>query len=158
MKIEDVVGVGHSFGGRVGLILASRKILSALMLIDSAGLKPRRTPLYYAKVIAYKTAKLLRITPKNAGSRDYRSLSVNMRATFVKVVNEHLDKLLPTIEIPTLITWGDRDRETPLYMAKKFHKHIKGSALFVFDGGHYSYIDSYIDTCLCLENFLCLQE
>ena len=158
LEIAQIVGVGHSFGGRVGLILASRKVLSALVIINGAGLKPKRSLLYYARILTYKTAKALKIKWESAGSKDYKSLSKNMRATFVKVVNEHLDYLLPTIDIPTLILWGDRDMQTPLYMAKRLHKNIKNSTLFVFEGGHYSYIDSYNDTCLCMENFLCSLE
>ena len=158
LEITQVVGVGHSFGGRVGLILASRKLLCALVIISGAGLKPKRTPLYYAKITTYKIAKSLGIKWANAGSKDYKNLSENMRATFVKVVNEHLDYLLPTIHIPTLILWGDKDRQTPLYMAKRLRKNIKNSTLFIFEGGHYSYIDCYNDTCLCMENFLCSLE
>ena len=155
LGLREVVGVGHSFGGRVGLILASQNAIDGLVIIDGAGLKPRRNLRYFLKLYGYKFAKLLGSHPKNAGSKDYRSLSVNMRQTFVKVVNEHLDALLGDINIPTLILWGKSDRETPLYMAKKLHKRIRNSSLYVFDGGHYSYIDSYADTCIRMEEFLC---
>jgi pimeloyl-ACP methyl ester carboxylesterase len=78
-----------------------------------------------------------------------------MKQTFIKVVNEHLDYLLGDITVPTLILWGKSDKETPIYMAKKFHKNLKNSTLYIFEGGHYSYVDSYIETCLKMEEFLC---
>lgn len=158
LKLSSVIGVGHSFGGRVGLILASRGVLSSLILIDSAGLKPRRKPLYYIKVYSYKLGKKLGLKQDNAGSADYQSLTNNMKATFTKVVNEHLDKILPVIYIPTLILWGEEDMETPLYMAKKLNKKIKDSSLIILEGGHYSYMDSYEETCVQMEKFICSQE
>lgn len=153
--VNSVTAIGHSFGGRVGIILASKNIVDSLILIDSAGLKPKRNPLYYARIIIHKVRKKLKIPSSKAGSKDYRSLSVNMRSTFVNVVNSHLDGLLSKIKVPTLILWGNKDKETPLYMAKKLNANIANSSLYVLDGGHFSYIDSYIETCSHMENFLC---
>ncbi len=154
LNLSNVIALGHSFGGRVGIVLASKNLIDGLILIDSAGLKPRRTVVYYFRVWLYKLQKALKIK-NNAGSDDYRRLGVNMRATFVKVVNEHLDKLLPKISIPTLILWGKNDKDTPLFMAKKLKKNIASSVLYVMDGGHFSYIDCYNETCMHVENFLC---
>jgi pimeloyl-ACP methyl ester carboxylesterase len=155
LSLKNVIAVGHSFGGRVGIVLASANKVDALILIDSAGIKPIRTPKYYIKVALYKAKKRLKLSTKKAGSEDYRSLSINMRATFVKVVNEHLDNLLSKITIPTLILWGKNDKDTPVYMAKKINKNIRNSVLFIMNGGHYSYLDCYNETCMYMENFLC---
>lgn len=155
LTLESVVAVGHSFGGRVGIILASKKLVDALILIDSAGLKPKRSPLYYLRVWSYKLRKKLKMNTDGSGSSDYRSLSVNMRASFIKVVNEHLDELLPLIQVPTLILWGRNDKDTPLYMAKKLNRGIKNSIMYIMDGGHFSYLDCYNEACMYMENFLC---
>lgn len=64
-----------------------------------------------------------------------------MRPVFVRIVNTHLDGLLPYINCKTHIFWGKYDRDTPLYMAKRLHRGIVGSTLEVVDGGHYAYID-----------------
>jgi len=155
LSLKNVIVVGHSFGGRVGIILASNNKLDALILIDSAGVKPIRTLKYYLKVAIYKARKRLKLSTKRSGSEDYRSLSINMRATFVRVVNEHLDKLLSKITVPTLVLWGKQDKDTPVYMAKKINKCIKNSVLYIMNGGHYSYLDCYNETCMYMENFLC---
>ncbi len=155
LSLDNIIAIGHSFGGRVGLILASKNILNGLVLIDSAGLKPRRSLMYYIKIGTYKLKKFMKFDTSRSGSADYRSLSVNMRASFVKVVNGHLDNLLPKISVPTLILWGKNDKETPLYMAKKLNKNIKNSVLYLMEGAHFSYIDSYNEACMHLENFLC---
>ena len=76
------------------------------------------------------------------GSSDYRNLDGVMRETFVKVVNEHLDKLFPLVTRPTLLVWGERDRDTPLYMAKRMNRKIDDSALVVMkDCGHFAFLD-----------------
>ena len=48
--IENPVLLGHSFGGRVGIVYASRNAVKKLILTDAAGVKPRRTLKYYYKV------------------------------------------------------------------------------------------------------------
>ena len=65
-----------------------------------------------------------------------------MKQSFVKIVNEHLDGYLSSVETQTLIINGSLDKETPLYMAKKLNKNIKNSKLIVFKGcGHFCFID-----------------
>ena len=47
--------------------------------------------------------------------------------------------LLPTIDAPTLLLWGDGDVRSPLAVAEAFHKGIPGSQLVVLAGaGHVS--------------------
>ena len=48
--------LGHSFGGRVGLLYSSRHDdVDKLILVDAAGIKPRRSMKYYFKVYSFKT-------------------------------------------------------------------------------------------------------
>ncbi|CDE72924.1 hydrolase alpha/beta domain protein [Acidaminococcus sp. CAG:917] len=144
LKIEDAVLVGHSFGGRVAIEIAATKphLVNKLVLIDSAGIKPRRGIKYYFLVYLHKLLKRLRGRGLS-GSMDYAVLSPVMKETFKKVVNYDQTNLLKKISCPTAIFWGKRDKETPGYMARKMRKNIAGSALFYLDGGHYSYIDDY---------------
>jgi pimeloyl-ACP methyl ester carboxylesterase len=133
--------VGHSFGGRVGIILGKDPRVKKLILCSAAGLKPRRSIRYYFKVWSYKLKKKMGISSKNAGSSDYKKLSPQMKEVFVRVVNQYLNEEAKQITANTLIVWGKLDDTTPLYMAKKLHKKIKGSGLIVLDNaGHYSYM------------------
>ncbi|MEG1608836.1 MAG: alpha/beta hydrolase, partial [Clostridia bacterium] len=106
-----------------------------------AGLKPKKTVSYYKRKYIFKIKKSLKMDVSQCGSSDYRNLSPLMRQTFCNIVNTNLDYLLPHIKQPTLIIWGAKDKETPLYMAKKLNKGIKNSGLVVLDGGHFCYID-----------------
>ncbi len=148
--------IAHSFGGRVAIKLTAKYeyLCEKLVLIDSAGLKPRRTIKYYYRVIRHRLLKLLKI-PHKAGSKDYQQLSPIMKKTFVNVVNENLYHLLGNITTPTLIIWGNKDKETPIYMARKLNKKIVGSGLVVLNGaGHYSYLEQPTRVLLILNSFL----
>ena len=51
--------LGHSFGGRVGILYSSRNPVEKLILVDAAGIKPKRTFRYYWKIYTFKTLKRL---------------------------------------------------------------------------------------------------
>jgi len=138
--------VAHSFGARIALkaIYRHGDIFDKLVLTGAAGLKPKPTLKKTIKKATFRVLKI--ILPKEKLSRfyskDYLSLSLVMRESFVKIVNEHLDYTLEKVNAPTLIVFGDKDRETPLYMAKRLNKGIKNSTLKVYKGaGHFCFID-----------------
>ena len=139
---KKAIWVGHSFGGRVALEIAAKhpERAAGLVLVDSAGLRPRRPPSYHIRVALHKLLKRLGGSGLK-GSADYRELSPVMKAVFVRVVNYDETPLLARIACPTAVFWGDRDRETPLYMAKRFVRGIEGSRLFMLSGGHFAYAE-----------------
>lgn len=155
LNISSASFVGHSFGGRVALWLASQyaERTQRLILIDSAGLKPRRKPDYYLKVFVHKVLK--KIGKKGlGGSSDYRILSPLMKQTFIKVVNCDQTSQLKNVCCPTAVFWGKHDKDTPLYMFSKFKRHISGAQTFLLDGGHFSYVDDSVGFMLILRAFL----
>ena len=166
LSLEGCDVVSHSFGGRVTIFLASEtpKLFGRLVLVDAAGIKPRRGAGYYIRVYAYKAGKrlariswldrLFRITEKqkSAGSEEYRQLQGDMRTTYVKVVNLDLSDRLPNIPNETLLIWGDQDTATPLWMGRKMEKEMPNAGLAVIPGaGHFSYADDYPRFCSILK-------
>ncbi len=147
--------VGHSFGGRVCLELAARRgeHVKALVLVDSAGLKPRRGLKYQVKVLLHKALKRIGLKGLK-GSADYRQLSPLMKETFKKVVNYDQTPLLCHILCPTAIFWGKDDRETPMYMARKLCRGIADSAMFTLDGGHFAFAEDRAEFLEILRAFL----
>ena len=141
--IEDCILIGHSFGGRVAMrIAAHSSVARGLVLVDSAGIPPHRTLKYYIKVFAYKLARKFGRAPRQAGSADYRALSGPMRRTFVNVVNDDNLTDARRISRPTLLLWGEKDRDTPLYMCRKLHSLLRNSETVVIEGaGHFSYLE-----------------
>ena len=92
---------------------------------------------------------------KNRGSEDYRKLSDVMRATFSRIVNEDLKYLLKDIKVPTLLIWGDKDTDTPPYMAEILKENIPDCGLVMYSGaGHYVFLERLGQTERVLESFL----
>lgn len=153
-KLTNPILVGHSFGGRVSIILASQRVCSKLVLVDSAGLKPRFNLRKKIAIARYKS-HVRRGKPLDGfGSVDYNNLSSDMRKVFVRIVNTHLDRLLGYIDCPTLIVWGKDDIDTPPYMARRLHRGIANSKLEFIDGGHYAYVQSAFGFNRILKSFL----
>ena len=154
--IDEAVFVCHSFGGRVGLALSvmEPKLVRALVLVDSAGIRPKLTLRRKLAVARYRRKKKKGLVDPDAGSEDYRALSPSMRSTFVKVVNEDLTPILPSVTVPTLLIWGKDDRDTPLKSGKMMNRLIPDSALIELDGGHFSYLDSPYTFVRILDQFL----
>lgn len=169
LGIKSPILLGHSFGGRVGILYASRNQVEKLILVDAAGIKPKRSLKYYWKVYSFKAVKRLmylflgkdaaekRLDAKRAkaGSSDYANASPMMRRILSKVVNEDLTDRLQSIKAPTLLIWGENDTATPLSDAQKMEKLIPDAGLVSFPGcGHYSFLDNPIQFAAVLRSFL----
>ena len=155
--VENPILIGHSFGGRVSIVYASRNKVQKVMLVDAAGVKPRRSLSYYRKVYTFKLLKclapiflgksraeqMIQARRAKAGSSDYNQASPMMRRVLSKVVNEDLCHLMPKITAPTLLFWGENDTATPLADAKKMEKLIPDAGLVTVAGaGHFSFLEN----------------
>ncbi|MFI3332347.1 MAG: alpha/beta hydrolase [Rikenellaceae bacterium] len=168
-SIVKPILMGHSFGGRVSILYASQFEVSKIILIDAAGVVPRRSMNYYLKVYTFKFIRTIcqALLPKttaqrvidkwrgNAGSSDYNNASPMMRAILSKVVNEDLKGDMPNILAPTLIFWGDKDTATPISDGRIMEKLIPDAGLVVASGaGHYSFLESRGLFDAVVKNFL----
>ena len=156
--IPKAIFLGHSFGGKTSIALASvhPEKIAALILLNSSGLRGKppfrqqlrikciRTLRYFLRFLQ----KYLHISwydhwfiPRFASS-DYKNAGP-LRETFVKVVNEDLSKEAHAIQAKTLLLWGSLDTETPLEMAYRLKQFITNSELVVLEGkGHLPFLDS----------------
>ena len=147
-----VVWVGHSFGGRVGIQLASRHpdAVSRAGLIAAAGLPRQRSGLEQARlkgrVWTYKALK--RLAPlagvseddlrRRFGSADYQNAGA-MRDIFLEVIREDLTDVARRITCPVHLIYGAADTETPPEIGERLARLIPGANLTVLDGlDHYS--------------------
>lgn len=169
MGISDPVLIGHSFGGRVGILMSSRTPVDKLILVDAAGVKPRRGLRYYSKVYSFKAMKAVchalmsrdradAVIEKWRGrkaSADYAAASPRMRQILSKVVNEDLCSVMPLITAPTLLVWGENDTATPIADAHRMESLIPDAGLVSFPGcGHYSFLDNPGQFAAVLRSFL----
>lgn len=156
LKIENPIVLGHSFGGRVAIKLATLIPLHKLILTGSAGIKPTRSANYYLKIYSYKLLKQIIRIPilgklfqplqaayiQNVGSSDYQQASNVMRQTLSNVVNTDLQDIMPNIKTPTLLLFGENDTATPPEYGKIMEKLIPGSGLVIMkNAGHYTFLD-----------------
>ena len=65
------------------------------------------------------------------------------RARWVFPATADLRELLPRIDVPTLLIWGEQDlRSPPESVARQFHASIPGSQLvLIADAGHVSNLE-----------------
>jgi len=157
-NLNQVYLFGHSFGGRLGLILASdyAQRIKKMTLSDSAGIKTRapltsRLRLYSYKFIrdslntigAKSLSDTLRETyNKRYGSTDFQQVSGVMRQTFINVVNQDLLDHASRVTVPTVLIWGDKDEDTPLWQGQKLEATIPDCGLVIYEGaGHYAYLE-----------------
>ena len=171
LKIEKPILIGHSNGGRTILNYAGRNLgdIEKIVLIDSAGIKPKRKINYYVKVYTFKTLKkFLGIFPNmemfnnirervlgKFGSSDYKNSPEILRKTMSTIINEDQTTIMQQIKVPTLLLWGENDMDTPLQDGKIMEKNIPNSSLIEIKGaGHFSYLDSYQQSMEIIKNFL----
>lgn len=165
----QVTLIGHSNGGRVAIAMAADQPqrVARMILIDSAGIRPKRGFTYYRKVGMAKVGKhaarglgapgrkLRDLLVGRAASTDYAAADPRMRPTFVKLVNSDLRESMPKVKVPTLLIWGDQDSATPLCDAKLMEQLIPDAGLVVFEGaGHYSYLDQQARFATIARHFL----
>ncbi len=141
-NVENFCLISHSFGTRVAIYLITiyKVNVKKLVITGGAGLKPKNSVKKIFRKIKYKICKTFNKNYK-AGSKDYRDLSNVMKQTFNNVIKLNFDKGLNKIKCPTLLVFGSKDTETPMYMAKRFSKKIPNSKLIIYkDFDHFAYI------------------
>lgn len=155
--IENPIIIGHSFGGRIAITLNGylHHKIDKMILIGSAGIKPRKTLYQKLRQIIYKFLKKCKIfLPKRRrkqylsyllhcfGSKDYQELNANQRKTFIQIVNEDLTGYLKDIKASTLLIWGELDQATPLKDGFKMQQLIQDSGLIILKGrSHFCYLE-----------------
>jgi Predicted hydrolases or acyltransferases (alpha/beta hydrolase superfamily) len=157
-NITNPIAIGHSFGGRIITLLNTvhKTRFKKIILIDSAGIKPKKGFTKLIKQTIYKALKKITyILPSNLktkysnklisifGSTDFKTISPNIRKSFINIVNTDLTKQIKNIKCDTLILWGENDNDTPLKDAYKFNKLINDSGLVIIkNSSHFPYLEN----------------
>jgi len=168
LSIQKCNALGHSVGGRFLSMLAAIEPnrVNKLVLAGASGVKPRRKLAYYFKVALAKSGKFSakyfgsfgqklkdKIYSKIA-SPDYQTAG-ELRASFLKIINEDIRNRFPEIKSETLLLWGESDLDSPLSSAKVFKRLIPRSELIILNNaGHYSFLDQPNRFILEVKKFL----
>ena len=171
VNLENPILIGHSHGGRTILKMTAEGMVNPpkIVLLDSAGLIPKKTVKQKFRAKSFKTIKwvltrpviknysegLLNKARNHYGSADYNAAPEVLRKTMVSLVNTDLRDILHNITCPTLLIWGDKDTATPLADAKIIESSIKDAGLCVLEGtGHYSFCEKPYEANAILRSFI----
>lgn len=156
---DEIVLIGHSFGGRVASLLASRRLsyLRALILVGA--------PCIYrpSMMIQLKSAIASIVKPIVPASIRRMLITEDLRDAedsgvgnvFRNAVTNDQTQLLPMISVPTLLLWGENDDAAPVSIAKEIQTLIPKSVLTVLPKiGHNVHIDNPMLTYGAIERFL----
>lgn len=144
IKNRKVILLGHSFGGKIAIKLASQnpEIIEKLILTGASGV---RRGLNLKRKIAYILAKVgkkilpigqdffKRIIYYWIGEWDYYK-SGKLLETFKRVYSIDIKNYLPEIKVQTLIIWGERDNVVPVSDARYIKEKIRKSRLIIIPG------------------------
>ncbi len=160
LKIKNPTLIGHSFGGRISIIYASKYEVDKLVLFGSPCFAKRSNPSLKVKVLKFMKKvpginKLEEFAKKHIGSSDYKSASPMMRKILVNTVNADLSECCKKIKCPTLLIWGENDTAVSVDEAKEIEKLIEDAGLIILPNStHYAYLENLNHVTNILKNFL----
>jgi pimeloyl-ACP methyl ester carboxylesterase len=143
-KLSQVVLIGNSLGGHVGLVftVAHQEFVKALVLTGSSGLYenafggsfPRRESYDFIR----EKVEFTFYSPETATKElvDEVFKTVNDRARVIRIlalaksaIRHNMAKELKKITIPVSLIWGKQDKVTPPDVAEEFHQLLPNSEL-----------------------------
>ena len=160
LKIENVTIMGHSYGGKIGLLYASKYNLEKLVLFGSPFKKEVQKLSLKTRVLKKLKKvpglnKLEGFAKRHIGSTDYRNASPLMREILVNTVNLDITEEVKKIKCSTLIVWGTLDEAVPVERAYELEKLIKDAGVVVYEGcSHYAYLERLQQTINVVRIFL----
>ena len=160
LKLKDIVLIGHSFGGKISLLYASKYSVKKVVVFGSPYKKKIKKDSLKLKVLrSLKKVpgvnKLEDVAKKHIGSTDYKNASKVMREVLVNHVNQDITEDVKKIKVPLLIVWGTNDEMVPIEDAYELEKLVPGSGLVVYPNcTHYAYLENLNQTINVLKSFL----
>ena len=160
LKVKEPILIGHSFGGKISLLYASKYKVKKLILFGSPFKKEIENLSTKTKILkSLKKVPVLNklegFAKKHIGSTDYKNASDILRKILVEHVNLDITEDVKKISCPTLIIWGSNDKEVPVKRAYELEKLIKDSGVVEYPGcTHYAYLENLEQTVRVLKSFI----
>lgn len=160
LKVKNPILIGHSFGGKISLIYASKYDVDKLILFGSPFKKEIQQLSLKTKILKkLKKVPVLKnfekYAKKHIGSRDYKNASEFMRKILVEHVNLDITEDVKKINCPTLLVWGTNDDEVPIDRAYELKNLIKDAGVVEYEGcTHYAYLERLDQTIRVIKSFI----
>ena len=143
-NLSDVILLGNSLGGHVGLIYSNKNpsFVKSLVLTGSSGLYensmgesyPKRENYGYIKRKTQEVFYNSKVATKEIVDEVFET--VNNREKLVRTlaiaksaIRHNMSEELPNIKTPTLLIWGENDLVTPPEVAREFKSLLPNSKL-----------------------------
>lgn len=158
-SMKRIILIGHSFGGKIALVYASKYPVEKLVCFGSPYCKelkklPFKNRLYKRFKKIFFLRPLANIMKNFIGSSDYKNASEVMRGVLVQTVNLDISEDVKKINCPTLLVWGSLDTAAPLNRAYELEKMIPDAGVVVYEGAtHYAYLERIHEVHNVLDSF-----
>ena len=143
-NLSNVILLGNSLGGHVGLIYSNKNpsLVKSLVLTGSSGLYensmgesyPKRENYDYIKRKTQEVFYNSKVATKEIVDEVFET--VNNREKLVRTlaiaksaIRHNMSEELPNIKTPTLLIWGENDLVTPPEVAREFKSLLPNSKL-----------------------------
>lgn len=160
LKVNNPILIGHSFGGKISLLYASKYKVNKLILFGSPFKQEIKKLSATTKILKFlKTVpiinKLEGFAKKHIGSTDYKNASEVMRKILVEHVNLDITEEVKKIKCSTLLVWGTMDTEVPIERAYELEKLIEDAGVVPYEGcTHYAYLERLEQTIKVIRSFI----
>jgi pimeloyl-ACP methyl ester carboxylesterase len=162
LGIDRADVAGNSLGGRVALMLALERPerVRSLVLVDAAGLSGQKPPAVYDLARTPVVGRLLRwLTPRAVVQRNVEQVYGDPSRVTDALVDRYyeltrregnrealldrlngaadpdLDDRIPSVAVPVLVEWGERDVWIPPSHAQRFVQGLPHARLVTYAGG-----------------------
>lgn len=141
-KLDNIVLIGHSFGGKIACKLLLKHPEYKVIALAPSLVKNSNKLFIDTKIKCYKLLKKLHLPiPKNLlGSRDYQRSNGNLRKTFLNVHDCFFSKKEIKEMNEILVFAFKNDKEVKLKRIKKAVKVNKNIHLVECQGNHFGYL------------------
>ncbi len=160
LNVKKPIIIGHSFGGKIGLLYATKYEVDKLICLASPYKKIITKETFKTKTLKFAKKipvlnKLEGFAKKHIGSTDYKKASEMMRKIMVEHVNYDISDKLKKIKCPTLLIWGTLDQAVNINDAYELEKIIPNCGLVTYEGcSHYAYLERFDQTIRVLKSFI----
>ncbi len=147
LNFNKIHVIGHSLGGAIAIALAALmpSIVRSLIVVDSTGIPLGSVPEVLLKRAIEMPAQSwqMKLQPVSAIFQNlfYNSLfhlENTIKMGFIGL-EQDIRPILPNIESPCLILWGENDVLTPVKFAQELSQGIKGSKLKIVEEGYHEW-------------------
>jgi pimeloyl-ACP methyl ester carboxylesterase len=150
--ISSALILASAYAGWAGSLppeVAEQRLRQALALADGApdGFVAALLPTMFSKPMPRETVDDFRASMQAFHPRGFRAMA--------RASAEDVRDVLPHVNVPTLLVYGERDVRAPLTVAEALHGAISGSRLVVLpDAGHVCNVEAPDEFNIAVRDFL----